>query len=1174
MTGNKSYLSYYEEIDGVFVAFGGSTKGGKINGKGKISTGKLDFEDMYFVKELKFNLFSVSQMCDKKNNVLFTDTESLRRRAVDCTPDLQGQGNSSVAWSGNDRSRPEWIFDIDTLTKSMNYKLVVAGNQTNGNAGTKESIDAGQAGKKTVPREEEKKHAGDQENEDSEVQNTEEPRFEDNAVDKNIVYGCEDDPNMPNLKEIVYSEDVDGVGFEDPEFPDRVYKVEKALYVLNQAPRAWYETLSTYLLDNGFQRGTIDKTLFIKKVKVTQKDNGIYISQDQYVDEILKKFGFLTVKTASTSMETSKPLMKDEKVKDVNVYLYRSMIGSLMYLTSSRPNIMFVVCACARFQVTPKVSHLHAVKRIFRYLKGQPKLGLWYPKDSPFDLEAYTDGDYAGASLDRKSTTEVKNPVFHSKTKHIEIRHHFIRDSYEKILIQVIKIHTSHNVADLLIKAFDGNPQLELQEKGVIDSGCSRHMTGNKSYLSNYEEIDGGFVAFGGSTKGGKITGKGKIRTGKLDFEDVYFVKELKFNLFSVSQMCDKKNSVLFTDTECVVLSPDFKLLDENQVLLRVPRKNNMYSVDLKNVAPSGGLTCLFAKATLDESNLWHRRLGHINFKTMNKLMKGNLVRGLPSKNFENDHTCVACQKGKQHKASCKTKTNKEMNQFCEMKGIKREFSVARTPQQNGVAERKNITLIEAAKTMLADSKLPTTFWAEAVNTACYVQNRWIYRAYPLMGWLMRSMDIFILNDLLLSSEDRLKLNELMELCTNLSQRVLNWENTKTFQAVEIAKLKEMVKKLERTNKSRTPSLKRLRKEDASKQGRKITDIDADAKVTLVDEAQEGNDDNLMFDTEVFDEHEVEVEKAVSTDEVTSASVTPTTVDELTLAKTLIEIKAAKPKAITTAATTTTTAVSRPKARGVDNTQAMMEADYELTQRLQAEEQGELTIEERSKLFVELMDKRKKHFAKLRAEEIRRKPPTKAQKRNQMCTYLKNMANYKHSQLKNTSFEEIQMLFDNTMKWVYSFVLMDSEVMKGSKSQAEGSYKRTGEELESDNSKNQKIDENVEAEVDDEAEMKKHMEIVHDDEVAIDAIPLATKPPVILVKATHGNTRPEEAYERVLWGDLKVMFELDVEKKKYPLTPATITKMLNKKLQADQWNEICYQLLKLMTKQCKNPGSV
>ncbi|GKD50346.1 ribonuclease H-like domain-containing protein, partial [Tanacetum coccineum] len=154
------------------------------------------------------------------------------------------------------------------------------------------------------------------------------------------------------------------------------------------------------------------------------------------------------------------------------------------------------------------------------------------------------------------------------------------------------------------------------------------------------------------SSKGGKITGKGKIRTGKLDFEDVYFVKELKFNLFSVSQMCDRKNSVLFTETECLILSPDFKLPDKNQVMLKIPRKYNMYSFNLKNVVPSKGLTCLFAKAINDESKLWHRRLGHINFKTMNKLVKGNLVRGLPLRIFENDHTCVACHKGKQYKAT------------------------------------------------------------------------------------------------------------------------------------------------------------------------------------------------------------------------------------------------------------------------------------------------------------------------------------------------------------------------------------------------------------------------------------------------------------------------------------------------------------------------------------------
>ncbi|GJV98910.1 retrovirus-related pol polyprotein from transposon TNT 1-94 [Tanacetum coccineum] len=352
-----------------------------------------------------------------------------------------------------------------------------------------------------------------------------------------------------------------------------------------------------------------------------------------------------------------------------------------------------------------------------------------------------------------------------------------------------------------------GNPQIDLQDQRVIDSGCSRHMTRNMSYLTDYEEIDGGYVAFGGNPKREKITGKCTIKTGNLDFKNVYFMRELKFNLFSVSQMCDKKNSVLFNDSECIVLSPNFKLIDESQILLRVSRKNNMYSVDLKNIVPKRCLTYLFAKAISDESKLWHRRLGHLNFKTTNKLVEGNIVRGLPSKILKNDQTCVACQKEKQHRASYKSKTensislplyllhmdlfgptfvkslmkkmyclvvtydfsrftwvfflstkdetsgilksfisrienlvdhkvkvircdngaefkNKEINQFCEMKGILRQYSIARTPQQNRVAERRNKTLIEAARTMQVDSKLPTTFCVEAVNTACYMQNR------------------------------------------------------------------------------------------------------------------------------------------------------------------------------------------------------------------------------------------------------------------------------------------------------------------------------------------------------------------------------------------------------------------------------------------------------------------
>nr|GEZ73188.1 ribonuclease H-like domain-containing protein [Tanacetum cinerariifolium] len=191
----------------------------------------------------------------------------------------------------------------------------------------------------------------------------------------------------------------------------------------------------------------------------------------------------------------------------------------------------------------------------------------------------------------------------------------------------------SQSVLTTAIKT--SNPQQALKDKGVIDSGCSRHMTGNMSYLYDFEELNGGYVVFG----------------------------ELKFNLFSVSQMYDKKNSVLFTDTECLVLSSDFKLLDASQVLLRVPRENNMYNVNLKNIVPSGDLTFLFAKATLDESNLWHRRLCHVNFKTINKLVKGNFIRGLPIKAFTNDNSCVACKKRKQHKASCKSKTVSSVDQ-------------------------------------------------------------------------------------------------------------------------------------------------------------------------------------------------------------------------------------------------------------------------------------------------------------------------------------------------------------------------------------------------------------------------------------------------------------------------------------------------------------------------------
>nr|GEV56426.1 putative reverse transcriptase, RNA-dependent DNA polymerase [Tanacetum cinerariifolium] len=322
--------------------------------------------------------------------------------------------------------------------------------------------------------------------------------------------------------------------------------------------------------------------------------------------------------------------------------------------------------------------------------------------------------------LNRKSNPSIRRYKTHNQ---------FSKTSNSSLKVTVAKVSV-------------GYPQYALKNKGVIDSGCLRHMTRNMSYLSDFQELNGGYVAFGGNPKGGKISGKGKIKTGKLDFEDVYFVKELKFNLFSISQMCDKKYKVLFTDSECLVLSLNFRLPNENQVLLRVPRENNMYNVNLKDIVPSGDLTCLFAKATIDESNLWHQRLGHVNFKTINKLVKGNLVGGLPTKVFENQNTCVACMKGKQHRASCKSKPVSSVYQpFFRLhmdlfgptfvKSLnKKSYCLVITDDYSRftwvffLATKDETSPILKTFITGLENQLSLKVKAKAVNTACYVQNR------------------------------------------------------------------------------------------------------------------------------------------------------------------------------------------------------------------------------------------------------------------------------------------------------------------------------------------------------------------------------------------------------------------------------------------------------------------
>ncbi|GKA78341.1 putative ribonuclease H-like domain-containing protein, partial [Tanacetum coccineum] len=764
-------------------------------------------------------------------------------------------------------------------------------NQTNGNEGTKENINAGLDGKKIVPdqkyillplvtsdpllfksskdspdagfkpsREEEKIDSEHQENKDSEVPNKEEPiinqehdanvnstnnintvsptvnaaDIENNVVDENIVYGCIDDPNMPNLENIVYSDDDEEVGveadmnnlatkamqdkllqfqlqkvwtlvdlpygkrvigtkwvyrnkkddrgivvrnkmdvksaflygtieeevyvcqppgFEDPQFPDKVYKVEKALYGLHQAPKAWYETLSTYLLENRFRRGTIDKTLFIKK------DKGDILLVQVYVDDIIfgstkkslcvefeqmmhKRFQmssigeltfFLGLQTASTLIETNKALLKDEEAKDVDVHLYRSMIGSLMYLTASRPNIMFAVYACAR--------------------------------DSPFDLEAFSDSDYIGASIDRKSTTG--GCQFLSKR--------LISWQCKK---QTIVANSTTEAKYVAAANCCG------QSSGPI------HLVADETVIKEWEDGMERAATTASSLEVEKDSGNINMTQSMATINESFpqgTDSALPVQVNAVEALVDKKK-VIITETS---IRSDLKLNDAEGIdclptatifaeLERMSAKTTAWNEFSSNMA-----SAIISLATNQKFNF-----SKYSFDNMVKHLEGG-VKFLMYPRF------VQVFLDKQ------------------VEGMTRHKEVYVTPSHT--------------KKVFANMKRSGKA-AEA------------------------NLRVEILFDVSLARDQ-------------------DWMH--------------------------------------QKQGRKITDLDADAEVTLVDETQEMNDDNLMFDTSVLEEQEKEVVEK----EVTTANAPTTTIDELTLAQTLIEIKAAKPKVVTSAATTTTT--TRSKARGV-----------------------------------------------------------------------------------------------------------------------------------------------------------------------------------------------------------------------------------------------------------------
>ncbi|GKD16472.1 putative ribonuclease H-like domain-containing protein, partial [Tanacetum coccineum] len=776
-------------------------------------------------------------------------------------------------------------------------------------------------------------------------------------------------------------------GFEDPHFLDKVYKVEKALYGLHQALRAWYETLYNYLLENGFRRGTIDKTLFIKKEKsdillvqvyvddiifgstkktlLQQKEDGIFISQDKYVAEILKKFDFATIKTTSTPIETNKALVKDEEAEAVDIHLYRSMIGSLMYLTASRHDITFVVCAYARFQVTPKVSH--TVKRIFRYLKGQPKLGIWYPRDSSFDLEAFSDTDYAGASLDRKSTTGGYQFL---RKRLISWQYEIVYKEWEDIMERAAttsssleaepdsgNINRTQSMATLnesfpqgtdsgsgprcqvtILRGAEAQTRFEDASKQSNDPPLSRVNTlGSGEDSMKLNELMALCTKlsdiFWATTKVKTVNGERQLQalvdkkkvtitetsirsdlnledaggtdclstdtifeelarmgykkpSPKLTFYKAFFSPQWKFLIHTITQCLSVKTTAWneFSSTMASAI-----------ICLATNQKFNLS----KYIFEEGGVKFLmyprFVQVFINQQlgDMSHHKKTYVNPSHTKKIF-ANMKR--EGKDFSGRVTPLF--------ATMMVQANQEEGVDSDVPTDSQQIPITTQPstskpqkKQSRRKQRKDIEVSQSSTSTEPMTEKETN--EEFVPTHSYDPSQ--------------------------SGEDRLQLHELMNLCTKLSDRVLALETTKTTQALEIASLKSMVKKLEKKASKRTHKFKRLYREDASKQGRSIEDIDKDVEVSLVDETQERSDDIEMFDTdaligdEVFVENDM-IEKEydvipkevsatetlttagikipVSTAAPSTTAVSPPVITEveITLGQTLAELKSAKSK--------------------------------------------------------------------------------------------------------------------------------------------------------------------------------------------------------------------------------------------------------------------------------------
>nr|GEW85496.1 hypothetical protein [Tanacetum cinerariifolium] len=718
-----------------------------------------------------------------------------------------------------------------------------------------------------------------------------------------------------SLKEDVYM--CQPEGFIDAHHPSHVFKLKKALYGLKQAPREWYDELSMFLLQNHFFKGTIDPTLFIRCF-----DDDILVSN--YVLEILNKYGMKACDPVGTPMEIKDKLDLDQNGTPVDATKYCSMIGALMYLTSSRPDIVHATCLCAWYHAKPTEKHLKEVKRIFCYLQRTVNTGLWYTKDSGFELTGFSDVDYAGCKDTFKSTSGGAqflaiaiscNPVQHSRTKHITVRYHFIKEHVEKGTIELYFVKTDYQLADLFTKALPGDHFNYLvrrlgyrQEEGIdfeeLFAPVARMESiriflayaAHKSFTVFQMDVKTAFL---------HVTLKEDVYVcqpeGFIDADHPSHVFKLKKALYGLKQA---PRAWPFVDDILVVQV----YIDDIIFGSTHPRYTQLFSDLMKSrfeMSMMGETTSFLGLQVnqspcgifINQSNQNGTPVDAMKYRSM----IGALMYLTSSRPDIVHATCLCAQ----YQAKPTEKHLKE---------VKRIFCYIRRTVNTGLWYSKD-SGFELTGFLDADyAGCKDTFKSTSSGAQFLREN--------LVSWSSKKQDYTALST---AEAEYVKgfsgnVTPLFETMMVQAPEFLDLEEANTVQAKEIASLRKRVKKLEKRRKSRTTKLKRFKmicttsrvesseneaslgdQEDAPKQERMIDNIDQDVEVTLVDETQGRLNDEDMFGVNDLDSDEMimdvttgknveqsvqDVEKKVSTTEpvTISGEVVTTTSEALTTA--------------------------------------------------------------------------------------------------------------------------------------------------------------------------------------------------------------------------------------------------------------------------------------------------